>query len=68
MDSFEDYLKAVRQRRDEDGYGYSNEDIEKYNYYFKDCWKNNLSVYKSLEFLWFETEEGKKRMKKMYGI
>lgn len=57
-ETFEDYLKAVKQRRDEDGYGYSNEDIEKHSYYFKDCWKNNLSVYKSLKFLWFEINGG----------
>lgn len=52
--SFEEYLEAVKQRRDEDEYGYTGEDLEKYKYYFKDCWKSNLSVYKSLEFLWFE--------------
>ena len=54
MNSFEEYLEAVKQRRDEDGYDYTNEDLEKYKYYFEDCWKSNLSVYKSLEFLWFE--------------
>jgi len=59
IDSFEDYLKAVRQRRDEDDYKYSDEDIEKYSDYFKDCWKINMSCYKALEFLWFETEENK---------
>lgn len=53
-DTFEEYLKAVKQRRDEDSYGYTDEDLEKYKYYFEDCWKSNLSVYKSLEFLWFE--------------
>ena len=52
--SFEEYLEAVKQRRDEDNYGYTDEDLEKYKYYFEDCWKSNLSVYKSLEFLWFE--------------
>ena len=51
---FEEYLEAVKQRRDEDGYGYTDADLEKYKYYFEDCWKSNLSVYKSLEFLWFE--------------
>ena len=51
---FEEYLEAVKQRRDEDNYGYTDEDLEKYKYYFEDCWKSNLSVYKSLEFLWFE--------------
>ena len=57
MNSFEDYLKAVKQRRDEDSYNYSDEDIEKYSGYFKDCWKNNLSVYKSLEMFWFIIKE-----------
>lgn len=52
--TFEEYLEAVKQRRDEDNYDYTNEDLEKYRYYFEDCWKSNLSVYKSLEFLWFE--------------
>ena len=52
--TFEEYLEAVKQRRDEDNYGYTDEDLEKYKYYFEDCWKSNLSVYKSLEFLWFE--------------
>ena len=51
---FEEYLEAVKQRRDEDGYGYTDADLEKYKYYLEDCWKSNLSVYKSLEFLWFE--------------
>ena len=52
--NFEEYLEAVKQRRDEDGYGYTDADLEKYKYYFIDCYKSNLSIYKSLEFLWFE--------------
>ena len=52
--SFEEYLEAVKQRRDEDNYGYTDADLEKYKYYFENCWKSDLSVYKSLEFLWFE--------------
>jgi len=55
--NFEDYLKDVRQRRDEDNYPYSDEAIEKYSGYFKDCWKINLSVYKSLEMFWFIIKE-----------
>ena len=51
---FEEYLEAVKQRRDEDNYDYTDEDLEKYKYYFEDCCKSNLSIYKSLEFLWFE--------------
>ena len=53
-ENFEEYLEAVKQRRDEDEYGYTDEDLEKYKYYFEDCYRSNLSVYKSLEFLWFE--------------
>ena len=52
--NFEEYFLAVKNRRDEDNYDYTDEDLEKYKYYFEDCWKSNLSVYKSLEFLWFE--------------
>ena len=54
MNSFEEYLEAVKQKRDEDNYGYTDEDLEKYRYYFEDCYKSDLSVYKALEFLWFE--------------
>jgi hypothetical protein len=57
-ETFEDYLKAVKQRRDEDGYPYSDEDIEKHSSYFKDCWKQNLSCYKALEWLYFEINGG----------
>lgn len=53
-ENFEEYLEAVKQRRDEDSYGYTDEDLEKYIHYFGDCYKSNLSIYKSLEFLWFE--------------
>lgn len=53
-DTFEEYLEAVKQKRDEDNYGYTDEDLEKYRYYFEDCYKSDLSVYKALEFLWFE--------------
>ena len=54
INNFEEYFLAVKNRRTEDNYGYTDEDLEKYKYYFEDCWKSNLSVYKSLEFLWFE--------------
>ena len=56
--NFEDYLQAVKQRRDEDGYIYDDNTLKIYEHYFKDCWKNELSPYKSLEFLWFEINGG----------
>ena len=52
--NFEEYFLAVKNRRTEDNYGYTDEDLEKYKYYFEDCWKRNLSIYKSLEWLYFE--------------
>ena len=52
--NFEEYFLAVKNRRTEDNYDYTDADLEKYRYYFEDCWKSELSPYKSLEFLWFE--------------
>ena len=50
----EDYLVAVKELRTENKYNYTDEVLEQYEYYFKECCKSNLSVYKSLEFLSFE--------------
>ena len=54
-EEFEDYLKRLKDRRTEDGYKYTDEDFKKYIDYIKDCCKTNLSVYKCLEFMYFET-------------
>lgn len=54
MSNFEEYFSAVKDRRTEDNYDYTDADLEKYRYYFECCYKSNLSIYKSLEFLWFE--------------
>jgi hypothetical protein len=54
-EEFEDYLKRLKERRTEDGYRYTDEDFEKHIDYIKDCYKTNLSVYKCLEFMYFET-------------
>jgi hypothetical protein len=54
INSFEEYLEAVKQRRDEYKYNYTDADLEKYKYYFEDCYTSNLSVYKALEWLYFE--------------
>lgn len=56
-ETFEDYLQRLKDRRTEDDYRYTDEDFEKYKDYIKDCYKTNLSVYKCLEFMWFQTEE-----------
>lgn len=54
-EEFEDYLKRLKDRRTEDGYKYTDEDFENYIDYIKDCFKTNLSVYKCLEFMYYET-------------
>jgi hypothetical protein len=64
-ETFELYLQWLKKRRTEDNYEYTDEDFEKYNDYIKNCFKNNLSVYKCLEFMWFETEEAKDNFKKL---
>lgn len=55
-ETFENYLERLKQRRTEDEYNYTDEDFEKYKDYIRDCWLTNLSVYKCLEFMYFETE------------
>ena len=58
-ETFGEYLQRLKKRRTEDDYKYTDEDFIKYQLYITDCWLTNLSVYKCLEFMWFETEEGK---------
>lgn len=52
--TFEDYIVAVHRRCVEDNYGFTLFQIAQHKDYFMDCWKNDLSVYKSLEFFGFE--------------
>lgn len=65
MENFENYLERLKTRRDEDQYPYTDADFEKYIDYIKNCWKTNLSVYKCLEFMWFQTEEAKQNLKEL---
>jgi hypothetical protein len=64
-ETFEQYLQRLKDRRTEDSYEYTDEDFIKYDKYIRDCYKTNLSVYKCLEFMWFETEEAKDNFKKL---
>jgi hypothetical protein len=52
-ETFENYLERLKVRRTEDNYKYTNQDFEKYKEYIQDCWINDLSVYKCLEFMGF---------------
>ena len=54
METFEDYLIRLKKRRDDDSYGYTDKDFEKYKKYIKDCYDTDLSVYKCLEFMYFQ--------------
>ena len=53
--NFETYLQKLKNRRDEDNYKYTDEDFERYKQYITNCWLTELSVYKCLEFMYFET-------------
>jgi hypothetical protein len=64
-ETFENYLQRLKDRRTEDNYKYTDEDFIQYEEYIRDCWKTNLSVYKCLEFMWFETEEAKDNFKEL---
>ena len=54
-ETIESYLTRLKERRTEDDYMYTDEDFEKYKPYIINCWRADLSVYKSLEFMCFET-------------
>jgi len=54
QETFESYIQRLKDRRTEDGYQYTDEDFEKYKEYVEDCYKTNLSVYKCLEFFYYE--------------
>lgn len=60
-ETFEDYLQRLKDRRTEDGYKYTDEDFERYIDYIKNCWSTNLSVYKCLEWMYFEKEKVKNK-------
>jgi hypothetical protein len=64
-ETFENYLQKLKDRRTEDNYKYTDEDFIQYEEYIRDCWKTNLSIYKCLEFMWFETEEAKDNFKEL---
>jgi hypothetical protein len=49
--TFESYLKKVKERRTSDNYEYSDSFLEKKKEYIKKCWENELSPYKCLEFI-----------------
>lgn len=53
-ETFEDYLKYLKQRRTEDNYRYTDSDFERHIDYIKNCYRTSLSVYKCLEFMCFQ--------------
>ena len=54
MSSFEEYLEAVKEYRTNEGYNFTDEVLEKHIKYFKKCYKDKLSIFKSMEFFYFE--------------
>jgi len=51
--SFNQYLQKLKQRRTEDNYRYTDEDFDKHLDYINECYNNERSVYKCLEFMSF---------------
>lgn len=49
------YLLITGERSTD--YSYTPEMIYEHIEYFRECWKNNLSCYKSLEFFSFELDD-----------
>lgn len=50
--SFEEYINDVKITIKD--YRYTDDDVLKYELYFKNFWVNNLSTYKAVEWLSFE--------------
>jgi hypothetical protein len=56
-ETLENYIIRLKQRRDEDNYSYTNDDFIRNKRYIKNCYKKDLSVYKCLEFMFFENNK-----------
>jgi hypothetical protein len=57
IETLAEYIERLKERRTEDNYKYSDKDFEKYKEYVEDCYVQNLSVYKCLEFMYFAEKE-----------
>jgi hypothetical protein len=55
--TLEEYLQKLKDRRTEDDYKYTDEDFEKNKKYISDCFKNEISVYKCLELMYFAEKD-----------
>jgi len=53
---FKQYLWEVKYIRDNENYSYTDEDFETHKNYIRECWLTDLSAYKCLEFMYFETD------------
>jgi hypothetical protein len=53
QETLEEYIERLKDRRTEDDYPYTDEDFIDYMEHIEDSHKNNLSVYKCLEFMYF---------------
>ena len=51
--SFDQYLQKLKDRRTEDNYRYTDEDFDKHLDYINECYNNERSIYKCLEFMSF---------------
>jgi hypothetical protein len=52
-ETFEDYIQRLKDIGTKEGYGYTDETFELEFAYIWNCYKNNHSVYRCLEFLYY---------------
>jgi hypothetical protein len=65
---FDNYIFRLKARRNEDNYTYTDDDFIKYESYIRRCFENNLSSYKCLEFMYYETLENETPVQRMMGF
>ncbi len=56
-ETLKEYLQRLKDRRTEDDYKYTDEDFEKNKKYISNCFKNEISVYKCLELMYFAEKD-----------
>jgi hypothetical protein len=64
----DNYILRLKARRNEDNYTYTDDDFIKYQSYIRRCFENNLSTYKCLEFMYYETLENETPVQRMMGF
>lgn len=66
MKNLEEYKLRLKERRDKDGYTrQTDNELELHSKYIEDCFNSELSVYKCLEFMYFQNNYNE-RIKRLF--